>query len=152
MPVASADTLGGVKVGSGLAIDEEGTLSVPVVAANGLALGTDGLTLALASADAAGAMSKEDFIKLSNLPANAQANVVEGALLGANSVVAEINNNKQLILPFATADKPGLVVSSDANNAVAVHAATGVMTVNSVATSKLYVPEGEEFILNGGKA
>lgn len=152
LPVASADTLGGVKVGTGLAIDEEGVLSVPVVAANGLALGTDGLTLALASADAAGAMSKEDFIKLSNLPANAQANVVEGALLGANSVVAEINANKQLVLPFASAEKPGLVMSSDADNAVAVHAATGVMTINRVSTSKLYVPEGEELVLNGGKA
>ena len=152
LPVASADTLGGVKVGTGLAIDEEGVLSVPVVAANGLALGTDGLTLALASADAAGAMSKEDFIKLSNLPANAQANIVEGALLGANSVVAEINANKQLVLPFASAEKPGLVMSSDADNAIAVHAATGVMTINRVSTSKLYVPEGEELVLNGGKA
>lgn len=152
LPIATADTLGGVKVGTGLAIDEEGVLSVPVVAANGLALGTDGLTLALASADAAGAMSKEDFIKLSNLPANAQVNVVEGALLGANNVVAEINANKQLVLPFASAEKPGLVMSSNADNAVAVHAATGVMTINRVSTSKLYVPEGEELVLNGGKA
>jgi len=151
LPAATADTLGGVKVGSGLAIDEEGVLSVPVVAANGLAIGTDGLALALASADAAGAMSKEDFVKLSNLPVNAQANVIEGALLGANQIAAEISN-KQLILPLASADKPGLVASSIADNAVAVHAATGVMTINRVSTSKLFVPDGEELVLNGGKA
>lgn len=151
LPAATADTLGGVKVGSGLAIDEEGVLSVPVVAANGLAIGNDGLTLALASADAAGAMSKEDFVKLSNLPVNAQANVIEGALLGANQIAAEISN-KQLILPLASADKPGLVASSTADNAIAVHAATGVMTINRVSTSKLFVPDGEELVLNGGKA
>ena len=151
LPAATADTLGGVKVGSGLAIDEEGVLSVPVVAANGLAIGNDGLTLALASADAAGAMSKEDFVKLSNLPVNAQANVIEGALLGANQIAAEISN-KQLILPLASADKPGLVASSTADNAIAVHAATGVMTINRVSTSKLFIPDGEELVLNGGKA
>ena len=152
LPAATADTLGGVKVGSGLAISEDGVLSVPVVAANGLAIGNDGLGLALASADAAGAMSKEAFIKLNNLPVNAQANVIEGAILGANDIVAEINDNKQLVLPFAAIGTPGLVTGSDAADSVAVNAATGVMTVNSVNVAKLYVAEGDELILNGGNA
>lgn len=152
LPTATADTLGGVKVGSGLAISEDGILSVPVVAANGLAIGNDGLGLALASADAAGAMSKEAFIKLNNLPANAQANVIEGAILGANDIVAEINDNKQLVLPFAAIGTTGLVTGSDAADSVAVNAATGIMTVNSINVTKLYVAEGDELILNGGNA
>lgn len=152
LPAATSDTLGGVKVGSGLAISEDGVLSMPVVAANGLAIGNDGLGLALASADAAGAMSKEAFIKLNNLPANAQANVIEGAILGANDIVAEINDNKQLVLPFAAIGTPGLVTGSDAADSVAVNAATGVMTVNSINVTKLYVAEGDELILNGGNA
>lgn len=151
LPEASEEVLGGIKIGAGLAM-EDGVASVVVNEGNGLTLGDNGIELALASDNAAGAMSKEMFVKLNNLPDNAQANVIEGALLGANEVVAEINDNKQLLLPFATADKPGVVMSSEADNAVAVNAATGVMSVNRVSTSKLYVPEGEELVLDGGSA
>lgn len=151
LPVASADTLGGVKIGAGLAIEEEVVaVKVDETAANGLSVGADGLALAIATTTSAGAMSAAQALKLENLPANAQANLIEGLLLGANEVAAEINDDKKLLLPFATADIPGVVVSSDADNAIAVHAATGVMTLNRVSTSKLYVPDGEELILDGG--
>lgn len=151
LPVASADTLGGVKIGAGLAIEEEVVaVKVDETAANGLSVGADGLALAIATTTSAGAMSAAQALKLENLPANAQANLIEGLLLGANEVAAEINDDKKLLLPFATADIPGVVVSSDADNAIAVHAATGVMTLNRVSTSKLYVPDSEELILDGG--
>lgn len=54
-------------------------------------------------------------------------------------------------LPFATAAQAGIVKSTNADNGVAV-AADGTMSVNRVSTSKLFVPEGEELILNGGSA
>ena len=152
LPAATADTLGGVKVGAGLAVDEDGVLSVPVVEANGLALSEEGLALSLASESAAGAMSTDDYIKLANLPANAAANVVEGMVLGANEVAVEINDNKQFVLPFATADMPGVVVSSEEDNHVAVDAVTGKMALNRVSVDKLYVADGEEFVLNGGNS
>ena len=152
LPAATAETLGGIKVGTGLAIDDEGVLSVPVVEANGLALSEEGLALGLASESTAGAMSADDYIKLANLPVNAAANVVEGMVLGANEVAVEINDNKQFILPFATADMPGVVVSSEENNHITVNAETGKMTVNNISVGKLYVPDGEEFILNGGSS
>lgn len=152
LPAATADTLGGVKVGAGLAIDEDGVLSVPVVEANGLALSEDGLALGLASESAAGAMSADDYIKLANLPNNAAANVVEGMVLGANEVAVEINDNKQFVLPFASADMPGVVVSSEEDNHVAVDAVTGKMALNRVSVDKLYVADGEEFVLNGGNS
>ena len=149
LPAATAETLGGIKVGAGLAIDE-GVLSVPVVESNGLSLSDEGLVFGLASESTAGAMSADDYIKLANLPTNAAANVVEGMVLGANEVVVEINDNKQFVLPFATADMPGVVVSSEEDNHVAVNAVTGKMTLNRVSVDKLYVADGEEFVLNGG--
>ena len=152
LPAATADTLGGIKVGTGLAIDDEGVLSVPVVEGNGLSLSDEGLVFGLASQSAAGAISADDYIKLANLPANAAANVVEGMVLGANEVAVEINENKQLVLPFATADTPGVVVSSEDNNGVSVNAVTGKMTVNNISVDKLYVPEDMELVLDGGSS
>lgn len=54
-------------------------------------------------------------------------------------------------LPFATAEKAGLVKSTTAMNGVAV-AADGTMEVNQISVSKLYVADNEELILNGGNA
>ena len=152
LPAATAETLGGIKVGSGLAVVEDGVLSVPVVEANGLALSEEGLAFGLASESAAGAMSADDYIKLANLPTNAAANVVEGMVLGANEVAVEINDNKQFVVPFASADMPGVVVSSEEDNHVAVDAVTGKMALNRVSVDKLYVADGEEFVLNGGNS
>lgn len=97
-------------------------------------------------------MSSDDYIKLANLPANAAANVVEGMVLGANEVAVEINDNKQFVLPFATANMPGVVVSSEEDNHIAVDAVTGKMALNRISADKLYVAEGEEFVLNGGNS
>ena len=152
LPVAAADTLGGIKVGTGLAIESDGVLTVPVVEANGLSLTEDGLAFGLASETANGAMSKEAFIKLANLPANAAANVVEGMVLGANEVTVNINENKQLVLPFATASTPGVVVSSSKDNQIKVDETTGEMNINRLDVSKLFIADGDELILNGGNA
>ena len=152
LPVATTDTLGGIKVGTGLSIEDSGVLSVPVVEANGLSLTEDGLAFGLASETANGAMSKEAFIKLANLPTNAAANVVEGMVLGANEVAVDINENKQLVLPFATANTPGVVISSDKDNQIKVDETTGEMSINRLDVSKLFVADGDELILNGGNA
>lgn len=54
-------------------------------------------------------------------------------------------------LPFATAEKAGLVKSSDGMNKIKVEA-DGTMTVNQISAMNLYVPEDDELILNGGGA
>lgn len=54
-------------------------------------------------------------------------------------------------LPFATAEKGGLVKSSSDMNKIAV-AEDGTMEVNKISTSKLYNDVDEELILNGGGA
>ena len=54
-------------------------------------------------------------------------------------------------LPVATTEQLGGVKSSPAPNQVTV-GQDGFMTINKVSTSLLYVPDGDDFILNGGTA
>ena len=149
LPVANDTTLGGVKIGSGLEATIEGVLSAKVKAGNGLSLGVDGIEMAAASADTAGAMSAEMFLKLNNIEADAQKNVVVGALIGND--VAEINGDKRIVIPVATAEKFGTVKSAADNNKVAV-GEDGTMTINNVGVSKLTNEEGTELVLNCGNA
>lgn len=151
LPIATDTILGGVKQGNGVAIAADGVLSAKVAtgAANGLSVTTEGIALALATKTTAGAMSAAQVTKLENLVEGAQVNVVEGALLG--ETVADINDSKQIVIPVATADKLGLVKSSNGYNAVGV-AEDGVMNVAKVSTTTLEVPEGDVLILDGGAA
>lgn len=149
LPIANDTTLGGVRIGSGLEATTEGVLSAKVKAGNGLSLGADGIEMATASDHAAGAMSAEMFLKLSNIEADAQKNVVVGALIGTD--VAEINADKRIVVPVATAEKFGTVKSAADNNKVAV-GEDGTMTINNVGVSKLTNEEGTELVLNCGNA
>lgn len=149
LPVATDTILGGVKIGSGVEATTEGVLSAKVKAGNGLSLGADGIEMSAATDSAAGAMSSEMFLKLSNIEAEAQKNVVVGALIGTDA--AEINENKQIVVPVATADKFGVVKSTTDDNKVAV-GDDGTMTINKVGVSKLTNEEGTELVLNCGNA
>lgn len=149
LPVASTDTLGGVKIGQGVAATTEGVLSAKVVAENGLSLGENGIAMGLASADTAGAMSAEMFTKLTNIAENAQVNKLEGITIAG--VLAEINDAKQVEIPYATTSAAGVVKASEANNEINVSAA-GIMSVNKVGVSKLFVEPETTLILDGGNS
>lgn len=102
-----------------------------------------------------------------NTANNAQtaANEAKGAAETNANAIAAINNETDGILaqakkytddsiaalPFATAEKAGLVKSSDELNKVAV-AADGTMEVNTISTSKLQNDPDTELVLNGGGA
>lgn len=150
LPAATEEALGGIMVGEGLSIDESGVLSVPIKAENGLSIGNDGIALALATQTSAGAMSAEHFVKLSNLPEDANANLIESIALGETANTVEISE-KKVVLPYATAALAGIVKSSEADNEIKVDE-NGVMGLNRISTSKLFVPENEELILSGGNA
>jgi len=62
--------------GDGIDISEDNKISVKVVTANGLSVGANGVAMGLASADANGAMSSDDFTKLSNIDSGATANTI----------------------------------------------------------------------------
>ena len=62
--------------GNGIEISGANVISAKVVAANGLSVGASGIAMALASATANGAMSKEQFTKLGEIADNATANTI----------------------------------------------------------------------------
>lgn len=55
-------------------------------------------------------------------------------------------------LEIATASRLGGVKSSTNPDTIAVNAETGIMTLNQVSTSLLYVPTGDTLVLYGGNA
>ena len=61
-------------------------------------------------------------------------------------------NGGGFILEVATDARLGGVKSSNAADQVSVDPVTGFMTLNQVATTKLYVPTGDTFIIYGGHA
>ena len=150
LPAATADTLGGVKVGTGLSVDDAGLLSAKVVAGNGLSVDANGIAMAAASDANPGAISASDYTKLQNIEIGAQKNLIVGALVGGS--VVTINEDKHLVIDYATEEKAGVVKSSSSVNQVKVDNATGVMSLNSVGVSKLANEEGTELILNCGNA
>lgn len=132
--------------GGGLQVDEAGTVNVQIAdESNGLTITDNGLTLTMASDTTAGAMSAAQYTKLAN------TKEFSGVVLG-DIVEATFDPNNKVHIPMANAVSPGVVVSSDATNAVAVDMLSGTMTVNAIETTKLVVPEGQELILNGGSA
>lgn len=149
LPVATPEILGGVKIGQGVAATAEGVLTVKVKAANGLSLTDEGIVLSTASNDAAGAMTAEEHVKLSNIAENAQVNKLEGITIAG--VLAEINEAKQVEIPYATTSTAGVVKASEANNEINVSAA-GIMSVNKVSVSKLFVEPETTLILDGGNS
>ena len=60
-------------------------------------------------------------------------------------------SEKTVNIPLATAARAGLIISSDAENAISV-SDTGVATVNSLNVNKLVQTADDELILNGGNA
>lgn len=152
LPVATADRLGGVKAGgAGVSIAADGVVSAKVKAGNGLSVGEEGIVLATATDAAAGAMTAEEHVKLSNIEEGAQRNVVVGALVGGT--VVTINENKQLVIGYADEERAGVVKSSSVEAKNKVHVETdGTMSLNAVGVSKLANEDDCELILNCGNA
>lgn len=152
LPVATADRLGGVKAGgAGVSIAADGVVSAKVKAGNGLSVGEEGIVLATATDAAAGAMTAEEHVKLSNIEEGAQRNVVVGALVGGTVVTP--NENKQLVIGYADEERAGVVKSSSAEAKNKVRVETdGTMSLNAVGVSKLTNEDDCELILNCGNA
>jgi len=70
----------------------------------------------------------------------------DGSIIDSGVLASDINK-----LSIATTTVLGGVYSSNLDNKVSVDA-LGIMEVNRIATDKLFVPDGNELILNGGVA
>ena len=86
--------------------------------------------------------------KLNDIEDGAQVNVIEGVKVGGTLLDV---TNKSVNIPVANTTALGVVMSSAAQNKIAV-AADGTMEVNSLNVNKLVQTDGEFFIMNGGSA
>lgn len=71
-----ADLVDAYTAGNGITISPTNEVSAKVVAANGLSVGTSGIAMGLASADANGAMSSDQFTKLTGIDEGATADTI----------------------------------------------------------------------------
>lgn len=105
-----------------------------------------------ANADAIAELKKADYAgitseKIAKWDA-AQANVIEKIQVNGTEIAI---SEKTVNIPLATAARAGLIISSDAENAISV-SNTGIATVNNININKLVQTAGDELILNGGNA
>lgn len=149
LPIATPTTLGGIKQGDGISINNDGSATIKIneQSSNGLIITSDGIGLALASSTNAGAITQGLFTKITGIEAGAQANLIEEIRINNNPLPIK---NKSVTLPIAGDGALGLVKSSNDANTIMVDNLTGTMYVNKISTSKLYTPEGENFVLNAG--
>ncbi len=132
LPIATASKLGGVKVTAG----------------NGLTLAADGtVAMGVASTSAAGAMSAAMVTKLNGIAEGAEKNVIAAATIGGEAVVID-PADRTLEIPVASVGQFGVVKTSEE---VGI-SDEGKLEVAKMSTSKLYIPDGDALILNGGGA
>ena len=137
------------------AISDEATRAKAAEKANADAIAaetTRAKTAEKANADAIAELKKADYAgitseKIAKWDA-AQANVIEKIQVNGTEIAI---SEKTVNIPLATAARAGLIVSSNAENAISV-SDTGVATVNSINVNKLVQTAGDELILNGGNA
>lgn len=137
------------------AISDEATRAKAAEKANADAIAaetTRAETAEKTNADAIAELKKADYAgitseKIAKWDA-AQPNVIEKIQVNGTEIAI---SEKTVNIPLATATRAGLIVSSDAENAISV-SNTGVATVNNINVNKLVQTAGDELILNGGNA
>lgn len=137
------------------AISDEATRAKAAEKANADAIAaetTRAKTAEKANADAIAELKKADYAgitseKIAKWDA-AQANVIEKIQVNGTEIAI---SEKIVNIPLATAARAGLIISSNAENAISV-SDTGVATVNNINVNKLVQTAGDELILNGGNA
>lgn len=137
------------------AISDEATRAKAAEKANADAIATETTraeTAEKANADAIAELKRADYAgitseKIAKWDA-AQANVIEKIQVNGTEIAI---SEKTVNIPLATAARAGLIISSDAENAISV-SNTGIATVNNINVNKLVQTAGDELILNGGNA
>ena len=99
--------------GNGINISANNEVSAKVVAENGLSVDADGIKLAVATTEAAGAMSKEDKVKLDAIAEGAQVNVIEGVQVNGVDLTIDANKKVNVTMPVVSAEQDGLMAKED---------------------------------------
>lgn len=132
--------------GNGIEVSELNAISVKVVAQNGLSVDSQGIKLALASTEVAGAMSTADKQKLNGVQTGAQENTIESITIGGEVIAP---SEKVIDIPLATAAKVG-VVKVD-NTTIQVNS-SGTISVKNVNINQLIQTPGDVLILDCGRS
>ena len=161
-----ADLVDAYTEGNGITISGTNEISAKVVAANGLSVGATGIAMSLASGTANGAMSKEQFTKLSGIDEGATANTItlngtatktpsfyapttagtKGQQLVSNGTGAPVWQNMPTILKKYTATNGTIAAAGGAFTWTITAATHGVTTP---ATVQLFeVASNEQVIAN----
>lgn len=128
------------------AIDEARKLTLLNIAMGKVTGLTDALADKVSVETGKSLVANDEITKLTGVEAGAQVNKLESIKLGGT--VLDINE-KSVNIPVATTTLLGAVMSSTAQNKVAVNT-DGTMEVNSLNVNKLMQTEGEYLILDGG--
>jgi len=117
--------------GNGIEISNADVISAKVVAANGLSVDANGIAMAAASSNGAGAMSSADFDKLAGVASGAQVNVLEGVQVNGTDLTPDANKKVNIVLGSAASanttdfDAAG---AAEAASAAAITAVVGTMS------------------------
>ena len=99
--------------GNGIEIGANNIVSAKVVAENGLSVDENGIKMAVASAEANGAMSKEHFAKLEAIEAQAQVNKLEGVQFNGADLTIDENKKVNVVIAEATEEAAGFMSAAD---------------------------------------
>lgn len=92
----------------------------------------------------------KDIVTLEYLTGSIK-NVIEQVRLGSDSGILCEKKAKDVIIPIASQTTLGLVKGSETESANSVLiGADGTLTIGRVEISHVFVPEGEELVLDGG--
>ncbi len=111
--IAVSDLVDVYTQGNGIEISEGNEISAKVVAGNGLSLDANGIAMAAASSNGAGAMSAADFDKLASVAASAQVNTVEGVQVNGADLTPDANKKVNVTVTSGTNNGTVAVNGSD---------------------------------------
>lgn len=111
--IAVSDLVDVYTQGNGIEISTGNVISAKVVAGNGLSLDANGIAMAAASSNGAGAMSAADFDKLASVAASAQVNTVEGVQVNGADLTPDANKKVNVTVTSGTNNGTIAVNGSD---------------------------------------
>ena len=102
--------------GNGIEISTGNVISAKVVAGNGLSLDANGIAMAAASSNGAGAMSAAHYDKLEGIESGAEVNVLEGVQV--NGVDLTVDANKKVNVTVTSGTNNGTIAVNGSDVAV----------------------------------
>lgn len=138
-------------------VDEDGKLLLVISKNSGKNLSTYLDDTFVKQESGKGLISDADLAKLTVLPEDAEANIIDKIKLGNVDAEALAVADKAVVIPIATTTTLGLVKSvvddgeNDITNKVLV-AEDGTMSIKAISVSAIYQNANETLILNGGSA